>query len=343
MDRRFDPNDPLVHSLKWMCKDVLGENERIDVEPRANYAEGDFESEEVDLQQDIPISAYRVARSRGLLALIVILVAAVAAVVAWVMIGKLQPTRAVAASGHIEDSPTFSSWISGQSIGQATPPAPSEQTKPPAAQLIVGQGSSGGAGEALPLSVSLSNGSADAIIVINGLAAGSTLNVGRALVTGGWQLVAAELRDVMVRPPKDFAGTMEVGLELRLPNHSVADRKTLHLEWAALPVAQPTISAFVVRHLDSDEIAALLKRGESFVANGDLGSARLVLQRAAEAGEAQAALSLAGTYDPIALKKLGFQGPKPDIEKARTWYQRALELGSTAASARLQLLAGHEQ
>ena len=303
----------------------------------------DFEPEEVELQQDIPIAAYRGARSRGLLALTVISVAPVAAVVAWVMVGKLQPTWAVAASAYIENSPTFSSWLSRQPIRQATPLVPSEQAKPPAAQFIVGQGSSGGAGEALPLSVSLSDGPADAIIVLNGLAAGSTLNVGRALGTGGWQLMAAELRDVLVRPPQDFAGAMEVGLELRLANHSVADRKTLHLEWAAPPVAQATIPAVVVRHLDSDEIAALLKRGENFIASGDLASARLVLQRAAEAGEARAALSLAGTYDPIALEKLGFQGPKPDIEKARTWYQRAQELGSTAASGRLQLLAGHEQ
>jgi hypothetical protein len=343
MDRRFDPNDPLVHSLKWMCKVVSGEKQRVDAEPCANSTEDDFEPEEVDFEQDMPIAAYQGARSRGLLALTVISVAAVAAVVAWMMVGKLRPTWAVAATGYIENSPTFGPWISGQPIGQATPLAPSEQAKPPAAQLIVGQGSSGGAGEALPLSVSLSDGPADAIIVINGLAAGSTLNVGRALGTGGWQLMAAELRDVVVRPPQDFAGAMEVGLELRLANDSVADRKTLHLEWAPPPVAQATIPAVVVRHLDSDEIAALLKRGENFIASGDLASARLVLQRAAEAGEARAALSLAGTYDPIALEKLGFQGPKPDIEKARTWYQRAQELGSTAASGRLQLLAGHEQ
>jgi TPR repeat protein len=148
---------------------------------------------------------------------------------------------------------------------------------------------------------------------------------------------------VLVRPPQDFAGAMEVGLELRLANHSVADRKTLHLEWAAPPVTQPTIPALVVRHLDSDEIAALLKRGENFIANGDLASARLVLQRAAEAGEAQAALSLAGTFDPIVLDRLGLQGQKADIEKARIWYQRAQELGSAAAPRRLRLLADYDQ
>jgi TPR repeat protein len=95
--------------------------------------------------------------------------------------------------------------------------------------------------------------------------------------------------------------------------------------------------------LDSDEVAALLKRGEGFIASGDLASARLVLKRAAEAGDAQAALSLAGTFDPIVLDRLGLQGQKADIENARTWYQRAQELGSAAAPRRLQYLAGYDQ
>jgi hypothetical protein len=342
MGGRFDPNDPLVHSPEWVSKVVSVEKQRVDAGPRANYAEIDFEPEEVDFEQDIPTAAYQVGRSREFVGLIVISAAAVAAVVACFMVEKLQPTWAAAASGYIENSPTFRSWISGQPVGQATAGAPIEQAKP-AAQLIVGQASSRGAGEALPLNVSLSNGPADAMIVINGLAAGWTLTVGRALGADSWQVMAAELHDAVVRPPQGFAGAMELGLELRLANDSVADRKTLRLEWVAPAGSQTTRPALVARHLDSDEVAALLKRGEGFIASGDLASARLVFQRAAEAGEAQAALLLAGTYDPIALQKLGLQGPKADVEKARTWYQRAQELGSAAAPGRLQLLAGYDR
>ncbi len=228
-------------------------------------------------------------------------------------------------------------------FAQVTPDTPIERAKPPVAHLIVAQRESGAAGAALPLPVSLSSVPAGAMIVINGLAAGSTLTEGRALETGGWQLTAGELHDAVLRPPQGFASAMELGLELRLPNDGVADRKTLHLEWAASAGSQATKPAFVVRQLDSDEVAALLKRGEGFIASGDLASARLVLQRAAESGEAQAALSLAGTFDPIVLDKLGLQGQKADIEKARIWYQRAQELGSAAASRRLQLLAGYDQ
>ena len=72
-----------------------------------------------------------------------------------------------------------------------------------------------------------------------------------------------------------------------------------------------------------------------------------MLQRAAEAGDPQAALMLAGTYDPIVLEKIGIQGFAPDIirgfapdiARARTWYELAKQLGSTEAVRRLEMLA----
>jgi hypothetical protein len=51
-----------------------------------------------------------------------------------------------------------------------------------------------------------------------------------------------------------------------------------------------------------------------------------MLQRAAEGGDAGAALTLAGTYDPLVLEKLGVQRPSAaDVVKARAWYERAEE------------------
>jgi hypothetical protein len=336
MGGRFNPKEKLARATFQISPD--------EKEQTSNYEEFDWDPEDIEetsFEQDVPLAAYRGPRSRGLVGLTVISLILVAAVVAWLIIGKVQPTWAVAATDYIESSPTFSSWISGQP--QAPAEAPEEPPKSPAAQLIVDRGSSGQAGEPLPLNVSVTDDPADARIVINGLAAGSTLNVGRASGVGGWQLMAADLREAVVRPTQGFAGAMELEIELRLENDIVTDRKTLRLQWAAPLVVQPAKPAIVVRHLDPDEITALLKRGENFIANGDLASARLVLQRAAEAGDAQAALSLAGTYDPIALERLGLQGPKADVEKARTWYQRAQELGSAAAPGRIELLAGYNR
>jgi hypothetical protein len=62
------------------------------------------------------------------------------------------------------------------------------------------------------------------------------------------------------------------------------------------------------RQLDADEITALLKHGENLIRNGDLAAARLVLQRAAEAKSAEAALTLAATYDPVILRELRVYG-----------------------------------
>ena len=54
-----------------------------------------------------------------------------------------------------------------------------------------------------------------------------------------------------------------------------------------------------------DELAALLKRAKGLLAVGDITSARLLLERAADAQEAEAALMLAGTYDPQVLGDAG--------------------------------------
>jgi TPR repeat protein len=93
------------------------------------------------------------------------------------------------------------------------------------------------------------------------------------------------------------------------------------------------------RQLERDEIANLLRRGQSALQNGDFAAARLLLRRAAEAGNAQAALALAATYDPTALKELGALGTKADVAQARLWYRRAADAGSAEAMQRLQLIA----
>jgi hypothetical protein len=94
-----------------------------------------------------------------------------------------------------------------------------------------------------------------------------------------------------------------------------------------------------VRALDADESKLLMKQGEQFANLGDLATARILFQRAAEAGDATAATALAATYDPTVLAKLNVVGIRADLEKARFWYQKAVSLGSSDAKRRLDLLA----
>jgi hypothetical protein len=97
----------------------------------------------------------------------------------------------------------------------------------------------------------------------------------------------------------------------------------------------PRETAPAARRIDPDELAALLKRAKSLLAIGDITSARLVLERAADAQEADAALMLAGTYDPQVLGTQDMRSITPDPAMARLWYQKAAQLGSSDAKRRL--------
>jgi hypothetical protein len=106
-------------------------------------------------------------------------------------------------------------------------------------------------------------------------------------------------------------------------------------ETAKIPEPRPSDS------LSQDEIASLLKRGQDLIAASDLASGRLFLMRAAQAGNAEASLALAGTFDAAVLANLRAVGVQPDPAKARAWYMRAAEQGSLEAKRRLQQSALH--
>jgi hypothetical protein len=97
----------------------------------------------------------------------------------------------------------------------------------------------------------------------------------------------------------------------------------------------PAREAAPARRIDPDELAVLLKRAKSLLAIGDITSARLLLERAADAQEAEAALMLAGTYDPQVLGSQDLRSVTPDPAAARVWYQKAAQLGSADARRRL--------
>jgi hypothetical protein len=91
-------------------------------------------------------------------------------------------------------------------------------------------------------------------------------------------------------------------------------------------------------------MAALLKRGDELLAQGDISAARLLYERTAEAGNARAAASAGKTYDPIFYQETGVRGERPDAAKAITWYRKAAALGDNEGAARaerLEAMAGH--
>jgi hypothetical protein len=108
--------------------------------------------------------------------------------------------------------------------------------------------------------------------------------------------------------------------------------------------------------LSSEEIERLITLGREAMVEGNIDRARLALKRAAEAGDATAALELGGTYDPVIVAEI-FQKKPPqfpqqvvqsigvtgnpivvDIAEAKVWYEKARDLGSREAAARLDRL-----
>jgi hypothetical protein len=107
---------------------------------------------------------------------------------------------------------------------------------------------------------------------------------------------------------------------------------------AALPAAASSLRS--ASDSDASEIAAKMKIGADLMANGDVAAARMMFERAAEAGEAAAAFALAETYDPLVLRTLRLRGAiAPDPALARRWYEKARDLGSSAAPERIARLS----
>jgi TPR repeat protein len=90
--------------------------------------------------------------------------------------------------------------------------------------------------------------------------------------------------------------------------------------------------------MDDDPAKDLLAKAGKMIEQGDIVGARAVYQRAAEMGSGPAALALGTTYDPNRLWSLGVLGLAGNKERARQWYLRASELGSSEAKARLMAL-----
>ncbi len=153
---------------------------------------------------------------------------------------KFPSPRTIATTGdHADEAPAIGSRFAGQKS------RPTEQPKPATPQLILSQTGPRAAGEAFPLGVALTSAVEGASVVLDGLAPGRHRRRDGRL----WQIPVSDLRNAAVRPPRGFAGPMDVGVELRLADDRAVDRKLLRLEWSAPPVQA---KGFRTRPLDQE-------------------------------------------------------------------------------------------
>lgn len=145
-----------------------------------------------------------------------------------------------------------------------------------------------------------------------------------------------------VQPPPLTPPTRdEIAAALKTAHQTLAPvevRQPVAVAAPPIAVAPPVIAAPPTRRISADELATLMTRAKGLLAAGDIPPARLLLERAADALEPGAALMLAQTYDPAVLGTQDTRNVTADPALARTWYQRAAQLGSADAQRRLSQL-----
>ena len=214
------------------------------------------------------------------------------------------------------------------------------QSNSPVPRLVVTTASSVlQSDEAAALGLMIDGKAEGAELVIGGFEAGSLFSVGQPVSHDAWSVPGSQIKTATIVPPRGFAGSMDIAVRLVLAQGQIADQGTLHLEWRPPRSASRPLTSSVLRQIDAAEVRALLARGNALEATGDLAGARLVLRRAAEAGNARAAFMVAETYDPFVLETLREAGLASNVATARVWYAKAKDLGSEEAPERLERLA----
>jgi hypothetical protein len=212
----------------------------------------------------------------------------------------------------------------------------------------------------------------NSFVRIRGLPPLAALSEGHSIAPGSWAVPLTALADLKVALPPDATGRSEILITLVAVDGSVlADAKatlvvsTLRAS-AGASVAErevkPPAGASIfsagadllakrgaaagntsgpMTPEDRERAIRLLQKGEAQLAEGNVSSARLFYEKAADAGLAQAAMALAATFDAAELSRLSVRGIQADTKQARQWYERALQLGASEAEPRLRRLGAN--
>ena len=187
------------------------------------------------------------------------------------------------------------------------------------------------AGEPASLGLTTDAAPAGAQLIVCGFAPTSVISAGHSIDDRTWILPVSELTYASLVPPRGYIGLMRLGVVLANPDQSIADRRTLNLQWLPPTPATP-------QPAEVAEANPHLEEGKRLKAAGNLPLARGIFMRYAKE-DARAAFLLAETYDPISLSRRQLLPPDSDIAAARLWYRRASELGLRDANVRLERLA----
>jgi hypothetical protein len=202
---------------------------------------------------------------------------------------------------------------------------------------------------------------------VRGLPPTAALSEGHAIGPGSWAVPLSALPTLKMTLPAGLGGRSDITITVvNVDGTVLVDAKTTLV--VASPAASsatgpPPTSASMLRAgvevpsppsvgkagvaapgpasmtpEDRERATRLLKKGDEQMAEGNIASARLFYERAAERGLAQAAMALAATFDAAELARHKVRGLQADAVQAKRWYERARELGASDADQRLKRL-----
>jgi hypothetical protein len=204
-------------------------------------------------------------------------------------------------------------------------------------------------------------------VTVRGLPSMAGLSEGYAIAPGSWAVPLHALAGLNIKLPAGLTGRTDLMISLLAKDGAVlfearsalvlgpaalvgarAPEATAKAGTAAAPPAPASEGARpggsgarplpVLQPQDRDKALKFLKKGDEELAAGLVAPARLLYERAAELGLAQAAMALAATYDAAELTRPHLRGVAPDAKEAKRWYERAQQLGAGDADQRLQRL-----
>ena len=200
--------------------------------------------------------------------------------------------------------------------------------------------------KSLPLGISVAEASGGESLMIVGLAPEFRLSIGTPTGPMAWKLSAHQASEALIHPPRDFVGVTDVVAELYSAEDKPVEARVARFEWGRRSGERqgtvqlgPSTPKPMIPRMTSEEITLLVEQGRGLLRTGDITSARISLKRAANAGNVDAALLLAMSFDPSLLARSGVFGVGADRLQAREWYSKASQLGSQDASHYLNELA----
>jgi hypothetical protein len=217
----------------------------------------------------------------------------------------------------------------------------------------------------------------NSFVRLRGFPTSVSLTEGHAIAPGAWAIPLFGLASLKAIVPAGVSGRAEITITLvDVDGNTLAQTRTALViaapppppekKVAALPTPEkleppralppisptpPTVetqpkqaAALLPPPMSADAKAQaerMLANAEKHMEQGNIGAARSFLQRAAEAGLAEAALKLGDTYDPAELARVApLLASSADPKEAKKWYEKARDLGAPEAVTRLMRLGG---